>query len=343
MHWLFFLSVVAGLSVVSQSVSLLSDSLSQFEKYRLQFNKKYDTDQLFETRFLVFRDNVRAINAHNMNPLMNFTMSVNQFSDWTELEFSDFVKKGGYKTPEGLMGGTYGCSDYSHTASASTPDSVDWVAKGGVTSVKDQGQCGSCWTFSATGAVEGAWFVSSGALIDLSEEQLVDCATGVAYGSHGCNGGQMEGAFKYVIQNGQCSLTSYPYSAGSGKSGTCKQSTCSQVASMSKCFDVKPNDQVSLKSAVSNQPVAVAIEADTRYFQSYSGGILTAATECGTTLDHGVLIVGYGDDNGQAYWLVKNSWGTTWGDNGYVKIARTESTNDAGVCGIAMDPSFIVV
>ena len=114
------------------------------------------------------------------------------------------------------------------------------------------------------------------------------------------------------------------------------------VAHISSCSDVKPNDQISLKGAVAQQPVAIAIEADTRYFQSYSTGVLTS-TSCGTTLDHGVLIVGYGSENGQDYWLVKNSWGTTWGDKGYVKIARSSSTNDPGICGIAMDPSFPTV
>jgi C1A family cysteine protease len=105
---------------------------------------------------------------------------------------------------------------------------------------------------------------------------------------------------------------------------------------------VAPNNQVLLKQAVSQGPVSIAIEADTRYFQSYSGGILTSSS-CGTNLDHGVLIVGYGVDNGTKYWLVKNSWGTTWGENGYVKILRSDSTNDAGVCGVAMEPSFPIV
>ena len=151
----------------------------------------------------------------------------------------------------------------------------------------------------------------------------------------------MEGAFKYVIENGQCSDESYPYTSGISKTGgTCQ--TCSSLAKVTSCYDVEPNDQISLKGAVSQQPVAIAIEADTAYFQSYSSGILDSPS-CGTSLDHGVLIVGYGQDNGQKYWLVKNSWGTTWGDNGYVKIARSDSTNDAGICGIAMDPSFPAV
>ena len=148
----------------------------------------------------------------------------------------------------------------------------------------------------------------------------------------------MEGAFKYVIEHGQCSLSSYPYTSGTTKTeGSCK--TCSAVAHISSCSDVKPNDQLSLKAAVAQQPVAVAIEADTRYFQSYSSGVLTS-TSCGTNLDHGVLLVGYGTENGQKYWLLKNSWSTAWGDKGYFKIARSDSTNDPGICGVAMDPSF---
>jgi cathepsin L len=215
---------------------------------------------------------------------------------------------------------------------------VDWRVKGAVTSVKDQGQCGSCWSFSSTGAVEGAWAISKGTLVDLSEQELVDCATGLSYGSHGCNGGQMEGAFKFVIENGQCSNSEYPYTSGTTKTGgTCKK--CSAVAQMNTCYDVKPNDQISLKGAVAQQPVAVAISADTKLFQSYSSGVITSSS-CYTSLDHGVLVVGYGTENGQDYWLVKNSWSSTWGENGYVKIARSSSNNDPGICGIAMDPSF---
>jgi len=307
----------------------------QFNTFLEKFGKKYETLQELETRFQIFSANLRTILAHNLDHRQNFTMAVNQFSDLTAAEFKEKYV-GGLK-PKGSFVGSYGCKSFSSSAS-DAPVAVDWRSKGAVTLVKDQGQCGSCWTFSATGAVEGAWAISTGKLVDLSEQQLVDCATGISYGSHGCSGGQMEGAFKYIVEHGQCLFSEYPYTSGETKiSGTCQK--CSTVAHVSSCSDVKPNDQLSLKAAVAQQPIAIAIEADTRYFQSYSSGVLTSAS-CGTNLDHGVLIVGYGNEKGIDYWLVKNSWSAMWGDGGYVKIARSASTNDAGICGIAMDPSF---
>lgn len=307
----------------------------EFTKFQNRFQKWYSSLEETRNRFEVFRSNFRDILIHNSDHTQNFTMGVNQFTDLTAEEF-----KNQYVSGLQTIVGSYGCKTFSSSASG-TPSSVDWRNENAVTSVKDQGQCGSCWTFSATGAIEGAWAISTGKLLDLSEQELVDCATGISYGSHGCNGGQMEGAFKYVIEHGQCSNDEYPYTSGTTKTGGSCES-CSPVVEMSSCSDVKPNDQMSLRAAVAQQPVAVAIEADTRYFQSYSGGILTSSS-CGTNLDHGVLAVGYGTENGQDYWLVKNSWSSSWGDHGYVKIGRSSSTNDPGICGIAMQPSFPTV
>jgi C1A family cysteine protease len=305
-----------------------------FGFFRKRFNKVYQSIEEFEYRFSVFKDNMRFILDHNMNSFSNFSLGVNQFTDLTNDEYrAAYI--GGARV------GSYGCSAYENDKTGAAA-AKNWVKDGAVTSVKDQGQCGSCWTFSATGAIEGAMAVYKNYLVDLSEQELVDCATGFKYGSHGCNGGQMEGAFKYVIENGQCALSEYPYVSGTTKTANDACMSCDPVAQISKCYDVKPNDEISLKNAVFQQPVAVAIEADTRYFQMYSNGVLDSA-ECGTQLDHGVLTVGYGEENGVKYWLVKNSWSTSWGEDGYVKIGRSDSTNDPGICGIAMDPSFPVV
>lgn len=318
----------------NQNVDLMINRWDKFINYFIEYNRYYTTFTEVSDRFNIFHDNLYFINDHNANANSSFTLGINQFTDMTNQEF-----KAKYVNGLGAVVGSTSCKSFSSSASGA-PSSIDWRAKGAVTSVKDQGQCGSCWTFSATGAIEGAWAISTGKLIDFSEEQLVECA-GLKYGSMGCNGGQMDGAFKYVIENGQCSLSSYPYTSGTGVSGSCKTS-CAPVATLSSCSDVNPNDQISLKGAVAKQPVSIAIEADTRYFQSYTSGILDSSS-CGTNLDHGVLIVGYGEQNGMKYWNVKNSWSSSWGDNGYVKILRSDSTNDKGICGIAMQPSFPTV
>jgi len=244
-----------------------------------------------------------------------------------------FVDEEGRHIGRGVRGLSGSCKG-SMQKKIDVMDSIDWREKGAVTAVKNQGQCGSCWSFSATGAMEGAWAIATGNLVSLSEQQLVDCS--LRYGNMACNGGLMDNAFKYAIDNGMCTEEEEPYK---GEKESCVK--CSPQVFMKSCVDVTPNDQEELMRAVSHGPVSIAIEADTRYFQFYKSGVLDSS-DCGTNLDHGVLIVGYGTEDGKPYWLVKNSWGPSWGEDGYVKILRSNSTNDGGICGVAMQPSYPV-
>jgi C1A family cysteine protease len=197
-----------------------------------------------------------------------------------------------------------------------------------------QGECGSCWAFSATGAIEGLVFIQTKQLISVSEQQVVDCDTT----AFGCDGGFMDNAFSYVMNNsGICSEAAYPYT---GLDGTCAATTCTPVSTITNYTDIvfdynDPTNETELMKAVLHQPVSIAIEADSAVFQNYKSGVITDPG-CGRNLDHGVLIVGFGTtENGTNFWIVKNSWGLDWGDNGYVLLQR-----DANQCGLNQAPSF---
>ena len=299
-------------------------------------NKTYENDDLMY-RFKVFSNNLKKIESHNIDS--EWKMGVNSYADMTAHEFRCATNHGCFVDEEGRHIGR-GVRGLSGSCKGTMPknidvmDSIDWREKGAVTAVKNQGQCGSCWSFSATGAMEGAWAIATGNLVSLSEQQLVDCS--LRYGNMACNGGLMDNAFKYAIDNGMCTEEEEPYK---GEKDSCVK--CSPQVFMKSCVDVTPNDQEELLRAVSQGPVSIAIEADTRYFQFYKSGVLDSS-DCGTNLDHGVLIVGYGTEDGKPYWLVKNSWGPSWGEDGYVKILRSNSTNDGGICGVAMQPSYPV-
>lgn len=215
---------------------------------------------------------------------------------------------------------------------SSLADSVDWREKGAVTAVKNQGKCGSCWAFSTTGAIEGAMQIATGTLTSLSEQQLVDCSG--SYGNNGCNGGLMDDAFKYVEKNPLESETDYAYTA---KDGKCHYDSAKGVGKVVSYSDVTPDSPAQLRAALAKGPVAVAIEADQLVFQFYMHGFIK--DRCGTDLDHGVLAVGYGTDEDVGdYFIVKNSWGAEWGDQGYVNIAANDQNGN--VCGILSQPSI---
>lgn len=301
---------------------------NKFVDFTQTYNKQYTSHGSLFQAYTNFVSNHEFIQSYNSS---THTLAMNEYGDLSTDEF----RRVRHLMSVFSIPRVSSCSMFESTAS-SIPSSVDWRGKA-VTSVKNQGQCGSCWSFSSAGAMEGAYAVSTGDLIDLSEQQLMDCTW--TYGDFGCSGGLMDNAFAYAIEHGMCLEDDVPYLAENQKCASMPQ--CDVVAKFSDCFDVTSKNQLHLKEAVSFQPVSVAIEADTRVFQFYQSGIIDSA-DCGTTLDHGVLVVGYGEENGQKYWTVKNSWGSDWGESGYVRIARSDSTDDAGICGIAMQPSYIV-
>jgi KDEL-tailed cysteine endopeptidase len=302
----------------------------QFAKFQVAYNKSYSAATEYAHRYNVFKTNFAKITQHNLEG-HSWSLAVNQFADMTWEEFK--AQRLGYKKIQTSLPRTL----VDLNGLVNVPSSVDWTTKGVVTGVKDQGQCGSCWAFSATGSIESAIAVSTGRLTSLSEQQLVDCSG--SYGNDGCDGGWMDSAFDYVIANGGlCSEASYAYKA---TDGSCKKS-CTKASSISSYVDVSANNEDSLAAAVAQQPVSVSIEADQDGFQFYSGGVFYGS--CGTSLDHGVLAVGYGTDSstGLKYWKVKNSWGASWGDSGYIKLVR-KGGKTKGQCGIAMEPSYPVV
>ena len=321
-----------------------------FQDFAAMYDKTYTTDNL-RTRFAAFVDSVDAVSRAARQP-SGPRAELNRFADLDAAAFKADVVGGCYHAHKASAYGPCSAFSAQYESGSPLPDSVDWREHGAVTPVKNQGKCGSCWSFSATGAMEGAWAIATGNLTSLSEQQLMDCSYG--YGNQGCNGGIMDKAFLYASSHGMCTETEDPYEAessrgqcsrlevgapGQSPTGASPSSDCEPEVFMDGCMDVEPTNEVELQAAVAHQPVAVAIEADRAAFQLYAGGIITSPS-CGTQLDHGVLVVGYGTEDGQKYWIVKNSWGPDWGENGYVRIARSNATDSPGICGIAMQPSF---
>lgn len=304
-------------------------------------------------RFLVWRSNLCFAEQHNRHARAmgrHYRLGMTPLADMTPDEFS----RGGYlgydfAAKERLRAATSAKDDagwrYGNLTAASTlPEAVDWREHGAVSEVKNQEQCGSCWAFAATGAVEGVNAIVSRRLVSVSEQELVDCD--LRGQDNGCEGGLMDYAYQFIVDNGGIDTErDYPYL---GEESRCDRDKLRRrrVLTIDGFDDVSANDETALQIAVAHQPVSVAIEADSRVFQLYAGGVLTEADGvCGTMLDHGVLVVGYGTEETHdgtekiPYWIVKNSWGPEWGEGGYVRLQRGASRPE-GVCGIAMVASY---
>ncbi|CAG9311060.1 unnamed protein product [Blepharisma stoltei] len=297
----------------------------EFQDFIIKWNKIYSAENEYQARFKIFQENSGFIRIFNSQG-HTWTLGINEFADMAPAEFKSIYTPSKFPIKNG--------ENYEDFEGLEVPTQIDWTTLGAVTLVKNQGQCGSCWAFSTTGSVEGAWFLAGHTLTPFSEQELVDCSR--TYGNMGCNGGLMDYAFKYIAKYGITTEENYPYT---GRNGRCNSEKVKQVAATISSFkDVGSNSVDDLQAAVSLQPVSVAVEADQIAWQFYSGGVVTSS--CGTALDHGVLVVGYDMANNPPFWKVKNSWGEQWGEAGYIRIGVVAGK---GLCGIQMQPSYPVV
>merc|ERR1711872_449644 len=308
---------------------------SQWEDFKTRYSKEYE-DGLEDIRRAAWEANYDFMEEHNSAyeaGYETYTVAENEFNDLTNDEFVRMLN--------GLQPSQSRSNQIFVPLKTNNPPMVDWRQHGFVTPVKNQKQCGSCWAFSATGSLEGATFNKTKKLVSLSEQNLVDCS--MKEGNHGCMGGLMDFAFKYIQENkGIDTEESYPYTAKTGK--TCLFNSSTIGATVTGWKDIKSGSEMDLESAVAQVgPISVGIDAGHPGFQMYKQGVYYSLLCSNKRLDHGVLAVGYGEQEFQGmkqkYWLVKNSWGETWGDQGYIKMAK-----DLGnMCGIATQASFPTV
>merc|ERR550534_755877 len=299
----------------------------RWQRFKAQHSKVY-SQGVEAIRRGIWEDNLKFIEAHNEAADRGehaFWVGENHFADMTTAEFA--AKMNGY-----VMRSEPRLPDYHVPNATAIADDVDWRTKGYVTEVKNQEHCGSCWAFSTTGSLEGQHFKKSNSLVSLSEQNLVDCSK--KEGNKGCKGGLMDNGFEYVKKNGGIDTeASYPYT---GKDGAfCKFKDADVGATLTSFKDIRKGE-TNLQEAVSSVgPISVAMDAGHQSFQLYKRGVYSERLCSSTKLDHGVLAVGYGAEGSKDYWIVKNSWGKVWGEEGYFMLAR----NKNNMCGIATQAS----
>ncbi|KAM9003969.1 cathepsin S [Sarcophilus harrisii] len=304
---------------------------NHWELWKKTYGKQYEEQNQEVTRRLIWEKNLKFVTLHNLEHSMglhSYDLSMNHLSDMTSEEVASLMSS--LRIPNQWSRNT----TYRLNSNQKLPDSVDWRDKGCVTEVKYQGTCGSCWAFSAVGALEAQLKLKTGKLVSLSAQNLVDCSTNEKYENHGCNGGCMTEAFQYIIDNnGIDSDASYPYKA---KDGKCQYNPANRAATCSRYTELPYGSEDALKEAVANKgPVSVGIDASLPSFFLYKSGVYYDPS-CTQNVNHGVLVTGYGNLDGKDYWLVKNSWGLSFGDKGYIRIARNRGNH----CGIANFPSY---
>lgn len=325
--------------------------LERFQQWALEHQVELPSseDGRFMHMLANWRDNDRLI-AETNGKNLSYTLGHNKFSALNREEFRDLMN---FEYNSALIGETNVVNsgldlDLDLDLGLSVPASVDWRTKGVVSPIQDQGQAGTCYTFSTAAAVESAMAIKSGVLTKLSEQQIVDCSTIKNGGPNmGVNGGQISATFEWIGKtNGLCTEASYPYVSGTTKTtGTC-QKTCSKVAGsdVQSVFEVPVKSDSAMMTAISNSVVSIAIEADESTFQLYKSGVFTG--KCGTSLDHAVALVGYTD----SYYILRNSWGQSWGQSGYMYIGKGNDpatgkpyNNGAGQCGLLMEASYPIM
>jgi cysteine peptidase B len=313
---------------IKTSPGATDEDRAEFAQWKIQYGKQYANGEE-EMRLLNYLENrAKAAKLDAENELATF--GVNEFSDLSEEEFAVYHNAGPfYAMPKDPSVPEWPAYSEEEVNKALASD-IDWVAKGAVTGVKNQASCGSCWAFSATGNIEGQWKLAGHNLVSVSEQQLVSCDH---MGDQGCQGGLPENAFKYVKANGLETEQQYPYTSGSGRTGTCKASG-SPAVRVDGQTTVQHNEGQMLAFLQQKGPISIGVDAS--HFQSYRSGIMTSCNA--GQLDHGVLIVGYGTQGSQAYWKIKNSWGKSFGESGYIRVAYNKNC-----AGLKNDPTSSVV
>ncbi|XP_040608167.1 cathepsin S isoform X2 [Mesocricetus auratus] len=328
-RWLLWVSMVCCLAGEQlQRDQTLDHHWTLWKKFH---RKQYKETNEEEARRLIWEKNLKFVMLHNIEyslGMHSYSLGMNHMGDMTSEDVLCQMR------PLRVPSQHQRNSTYKSNPNQKLPDSMDWREKGCVTEVKSQGSCGSCWAFSAVGALEAQLKLKTGKLVSLSAQNLVDCSTEEKYGNKGCDGGFMTEAFQYVIDNGGIdSDASYPYKATAEK---CHYDSKGRAATCSRYVELPFGDEEALKEAVANKgPVSVGIDASHPSFFLYQSGVYDDPS-CTEKVNHGVLVVGYGNLDGKDYWLVKNSWGLHFGDQGYIRMAR----NNKNHCGIASYCSY---